>query len=357
MPPVGAAIAAIAAAAASVTAAVISAVSAVIAAIAGAIAVVAAFLATTIGSLLVTIGTTIWAAMQAVGSIVVSLAAKTYAVIAKAVTAIVAQGLSVITAIWSGIKSVVGTISGFLSSVLGTITNIVTPVFTHIKNIVGSISGWIRTAIGEIKRIYAVVKASTFGKIVKAVKELSDVLSVIHTIAQSYVAFSKNRPLEGIYILAMKFDSDLASAIKTTSTYIESQLSAIIKEMSSVFDLIRKDITSLSGYAAYMGRILGDIGKAFDVKGLENIASGIREFNEKTLLKIRNEINDAKKDLQSWTAEQLHPIYDLIRQVNLADREYKQYQRVFNYLSLRHLSYGMTGYKSSKRLLIPVIER
>ena len=273
----------------------------------------------------------------------------------KTVSAIYFNRLGVASFLESHIGSIGASVASFIQSWYGRVRDFISSIVGYIRAIVEKIKKYVEPVIARIRHIYESIKASIIGKILKTISKFIDIIETIHTIAMILRYIKEEKYFKAIYYAVISYDKKLARSIEKITTYINSQISAVYKNIRETYYLIRDDLAYLDGYAHRLEKVISDIGNAFGVESIQDIARGIRAFREEILATAYSYLDEFTKKTRDYVNVVAYPLNQMLWTMRLTRLEYRRYQTLFSYLTVDAINSNFLKEPKPYRLIVPVL--
>jgi len=273
----------------------------------------------------------------------------------RAVSSLYFNRLSLSGFLSSHIGAIGASISSFLSSWIGRVREFISGIIGFIRNVIAKIKPYIEAIVSKIRHVYEAVKGSIIGKILKTISKFIDIIETIHTIAMILHYIRQEKYFKAIYYAVINWDKKLAREINKLITYINDQVSGVYRSIRETYYLIRDDIAYIDGYTHRLEKVISDIGNAFGVSTIENIARGIRAFREEVLATAYSYLDEFTKKTREYVNIIAYPLNQLLWAMSLTEAEYNRYQLLFSYLTADAIDRYFLKKPTTFKIRIPAV--
>ncbi len=184
--------------------------------------------------------------------------------------------------------------------------------------------------INDFNQYFNNLLTSTLAPVFDKLREYTDTLSSIFSIAQTVGYFTKGEYVKGVYNLIQWIDVKSAVNLENSLKYLDASIKSLLSTFSKTLGLTRTKLSKLSTDLIAVSDTTRMIGEAFGVKEIVHLSAGIEQFRREVVKETIKELGEFRREIAVTVRYITSPISELIKHFRAVRRDDRRYNRLFS---------------------------
>jgi len=189
---------------------------------------------------------------------------------------------------------------------------------------------YVADIINDFNEFFNNLVNSTLGPVFDKIREYTDTLSSIFSIAQTVGYFGKGEYVKAFYNLIQWVDAKSAANLESSLKYLDDAIKSLLSTFSKTLGLTQQKIKQLSSDLIATSDVTRMIGEAFGVKEIVKLSEGIEQFRREIIQETIKELGEFRREIAVTVRYITSPISELAKHFRAVRRDDRRYNRFFS---------------------------